>query len=193
LSIEEAGIMTIENLDAGYVRRFVFSIANVHQRLGIVKRIFISVLDVRTCDWGGSEGSMGRFRAVIQIDPRKIGEYVVATDHKYAQGEADRFVVDLLTTEWGFVYFLRVGVLWYDSVEKLDRTAQSKVLVARYPKNHEPKDTRNSIKEQPTEISDRLVFEHQNRDRARVLLYQQIREIEARHGEVLFKHLEQNV
>jgi hypothetical protein len=136
LTVETAGAMNIEQAGKEYSRRIVFSVANAYSRLVIVKSIDVEVLRVFPLAWGSAEGKMGRYERIVALSPDGPSRHKVWEDHKYGVGEADRFVLDLTTTKWGFAYYVRIVVSWYDTENRTVRETRTPVIMARFPLNH---------------------------------------------------------
>lgn len=120
-----------------YGRLFEFSIANPSDRLAVVDRIYVHVLEVLPDDWGGPEGQAQRYKYELRLDPKRSGEYTIAEAFKYSAGEVDVFSLNLKTTQFGYEYFFRICADWYDADSGERHFLESDVLSARFPANHQ--------------------------------------------------------
>ncbi|NQE45849.1 hypothetical protein C5S31_07500 [ANME-1 cluster archaeon GoMg2] len=111
---------------------FVFSLSNPSNRLAIIESIYLDVLDVVKDKVAGPEGQAQKYEYELRLDPHDRGEKIIAKDFKYKPGEVDKFYVDIKTSKYGYDYFLRFAVDWYDSEDGLKRKLTSKILFADF-------------------------------------------------------------
>ena len=111
---------------------FVFSLSNPSNRLAIIKSIYLDVLEVVKDKVAGPEGQAQKYEYELRLDPHDRGEKIIATDFKYGPGEVDKFYIDIKTSKYGYDYFFRFVVDWYNSEDGIKRKLTSKILFADF-------------------------------------------------------------
>lgn len=129
-----------EGAGGAYDRRFRFSVTNVSSRCrAIVTNTFIEVLEAIQNPTGPREGVVVPYGFIVKVGPKDAGKLLPVTknDFEYAPHESHEYLVDIRPKKWGYTYALRLAIRWYDVLSN-HRESRSWVVLAPFPKNHDP-------------------------------------------------------
>jgi hypothetical protein len=139
--------------NAGYFRRFRFSISNpTNYCTALVVGLFVELLDFSSNPEGPPEGLSIPFKYKVAVAPSDKGKLLRITDDRFKllPNDLDDFVVDLEPTKWGYNYLIRFVAAWRDAKSEEERRSLSWTAMAPFPGNHDPgappKDPDNSEK-----------------------------------------------
>ena len=130
-----------EGPGGAYDRRFRFSVTNASSRCdAIVTDTFVEVLEAIGNPTGPREGVVVPYGFIVKVGPKDAGKLLWITKNhtEYAPHQSHEYLVDIRPKKWGYTYALRLAVRWYDVLSNHGDTSRSWVVLAPFPKNHDP-------------------------------------------------------